>query len=102
AGTSVARQASLGSSSADTGAGHWLALRPASTGGPHHLEILHDSGTGITCAATTLTVRACADEACSSLYTGGITGTLGTTGSPAVVWGGGSAAFAIASGSGSV
>jgi MSHA biogenesis protein MshQ len=69
---------------------------------PHHLEIQHASGTGLTCAASTLTIRACADAACSTLYTGAVSGTLSATGTPAVNWSGGSGAFTIAAGSGSV
>ena len=52
---------------------------------PHHLEIRHGSGTGLTCASSTLTVRACADAACSSLYTGGVSGTLSASGPPPTV-----------------
>jgi hypothetical protein len=43
---------------------------------PHHFEIQHASGTGLTCAASTLTIKACADAACITPYTGGINGTL--------------------------
>jgi MSHA biogenesis protein MshQ len=76
-------------------------------GGLDHLEIQHPSGTGLTCAASTLTVRACADSACSALYTGGVTGTLSATGSPTVNWdgttgGAAGAGFVIPSGSSSV
>jgi MSHA biogenesis protein MshQ len=69
---------------------------------PDHLEILHASGTGLTCAASTLTIRACADAACSTTYTGGVTGSLSATGTPAVNWAGGSSSFTIALGSSSV
>jgi MSHA biogenesis protein MshQ len=61
--------------------------------GPHHLRIEH-SGSGVTCAPTTLTVKACADAACSSLYTGGVSGTLTAAGGPTVNWIGG-AGFTI-------
>lgn len=88
---------------ADTGITHMLALRPVPTG-LNHLEIQHGSGTGLTCAASTLTIKACADAAvpCVSPYTSGVGGTLNATGTPAVNWAGGSGVFAIAVGSSSV
>lgn len=75
--------------------------------GMHHLEMQHGSGTGLTCAASTLTIRACADAGCATPYTGGVVGTLTATGTPAVSWDGttGGAAgsgFVIASGSSTV
>jgi MSHA biogenesis protein MshQ len=75
--------------------------------GPHHLEIQHTNGTGLTCTASTLTVRACSDAACAALYTGGISGTLTATGTPTVNWDGTTggavgAGFVIPAGSSSV
>ncbi len=72
-----------------------------------HLEIQHSSGAGLTCASNTLTVKACADAACTSLYTGGVSGTLDATGTPTVNWdgttgGAAGAGFVIPSGSSSV
>jgi len=72
-----------------------------------HLEIQHASGNGITCAPSTLTVRACQNASCSVLYTGGISGTLNASGGPAVNWDGSTGAatgsrFTIAAGSSSV
>jgi MSHA biogenesis protein MshQ len=64
-----------------------------SCGGFDHLRIEH-GGRGVTCSPTTLTIKACADATCSSLYSGGVTGTLTATGTPTVNWIGG-AAFAI-------
>jgi MSHA biogenesis protein MshQ len=68
---------------------------------PDHIEISDSSGgSGVTCAPTTLTLRACADSSCATLYSGGINGTLtaSTTGTPN--WGAGTADFTIpASGS---
>lgn len=74
---------------------------------PHHLEIQHASGTGLTCAASTLTIKACADAACTTPYTGGVSGTLSATGTPTVNWDGTTggatgAGFVIPSGSSSV
>lgn len=70
--------------------------------GPHHLEIQHPSGTGLTCTPSTLTIQACADgnNPCTP-YTGGVTGTLSATGSATVNWTGGNS-FSIPSGSSSV
>lgn len=80
--------------------------RVCPTSGPHHLEI-QSSGSGLTCATHTITVRACADAVCTALYTGGVAGTLSAAGTPAVVWdgttgGAAGAGFVIAAGSGSV
>ncbi len=68
----------------------------------HHVEIQHSTGSGLTCTPSTLTVRACQDAACSTLYTGGVTGTLTATGSGMTVnWPAGTA-FTIPSGSSTV
>ncbi|MEK8029503.1 DUF6701 domain-containing protein [Ideonella sp. DXS29W] len=64
----------------------------------HHVEIRHASGSGLTCTPSTLTVAACQDAACTTTYTGGLSGTLTATGTPSVVWPSG-ATFNIASGS---
>ncbi len=62
---------------------------------PHHIEIVHATGTGVTCAPSTLTLRACADADCSSLYTGGISGTLTAATTGTANWDGGSPNFTI-------
>lgn len=72
-----------------------------------HVELQHASGTGVTCTPSTLTIRACANAACSSLYTGGLSGVLSATGTPTTNWDGSSgngsgARFTIAAGSSSV
>lgn len=74
------------------------AIQSMSQCGPHHLKIQH-SGTGVTCTPGTLTIVACADAACSSLYTGGVTGTMTATGTPTVNWVGGTGFSIDASGS---
>lgn len=46
----------------------------------HHLELTAPSASGPAGAAQTFTVRACANAACSSLYTAGVTGNLTASG----------------------
>ena len=45
-----------------------------------HIEITTAVGSGVTCAPVTFTIKACSDAACSSTYTGGMTGTLTVAG----------------------
>ena len=71
-----------------------------------HFEIQHGSGTGVTCTSSTLTVRACTDAACSSLYTGGVAAMFTTSGGPptnfdSATGNGSGAAFVLPVGSGS-
>lgn len=49
--------------------------------------LIQSSGTGLTCAANTLTIVACQNAACTVNYTAGVTGTL-TPSSPTVNWDG--------------
>ncbi len=71
-------------------------------GGPHHFEIQHADGQGVTCTPSTLTIKACADASCVTPYTAGVSGSLSATGTPTVNWGGGSNAFTIPAGSSTV
>jgi uncharacterized repeat protein (TIGR01451 family) len=89
---------------ADMNATHACAVAP-----PNHLEIQHTSGTGLTCAASTLTIKACVDAAvpCVTPFTGGVSGTLSAAGTPTVSWNGSTggaagAGFVIPGGSSSV
>ncbi len=46
---------------------------------PHHLEFLHD-GTALTCQPEAVTLRACADASCATLYTADVSATLTPSG----------------------
>lgn len=50
----------------------------------HHLVLQHASGSGLTCTPSTLTIRACADAACATPYSGGVSGRLTAAGSSTV------------------
>ncbi|MDT7836889.1 DUF6701 domain-containing protein [Aquabacterium sp. OR-4] len=80
--------------------GFMLGLNPAPPAPTlHRIEIRHGSGQGLTCQASTLTVVACANAACTSFYNGGVNGVLTATGSGQTVnWPDG-ASFDIAPGS---
>lgn len=66
--------------------GSLIALKPATD--LDHVRIEH-SGSGLTCTPSSITIKACSDAACTTLYTGGVTGNLTWAGAP-----GGSVAFA--------
>jgi MSHA biogenesis protein MshQ len=66
--------------------------------GLHHLEILSDRNSAVTCQASTFKVRACANASCSSNYTSGVTGTFALTGVTGVSYPSG-ATFTIPAGS---
>jgi MSHA biogenesis protein MshQ len=50
-----------------------------------HLELRHSSWSGITCTPGTMTVVACGNSTCSTLYTSGLVATLSATG-VATIW----------------
>ena len=82
-----------------------LKTAPSSCGGStptslHHLELQHASGSGITCSPTSITVLACQDASCSTLYTGGVSGSLSAGSGATVTWPSGSG-FTIGSGASS-
>jgi len=52
-----------------------IQSHPCSGAAPDHLLIEHD-GTAISCVAESVVVRACADVACSALFTAGVSGNL--------------------------
>lgn len=72
-----------------------------------HLELQHATGTGLTCTPTVVTIRACADATCSTLYTSGLAASLSASGAATVVFDSNSgnaagASFVIPAGSSSV
>ncbi len=65
----------------------------------HHLLISGSSNQGVSCAAASFTLKACADAACASLVTTGVTGALSGS-NAATLWPGGTG-FSIPAGQGS-
>lgn len=63
-------------------------VAPVTVGGLDHIRILHN-GAGLTCIPETLTVKACADATCTTLYSGSVTTTLNGI-SPSISFSGGS------------
>ncbi|WP_246499203.1 DUF6701 domain-containing protein [Ideonella paludis] len=66
-----------------------------------HIEISASSNSGVTCAPTTYTIKACGDASCSSLFTGGLTGSLSLTGAGVSTLFPSGASFSIPAGSSS-
>lgn len=67
-GATGTRTATFGSSAVSVG--HLIALRPFLP--LNHIRLEH-SGVGLTCTPSSVTVKACADAACTTLYTGSTT-----------------------------
>lgn len=83
-----------------------LGATNAAVAGPHHFELRHDSGSELSCATSTLTIKACGNTACTIEYTDGASGTISATGG-SVNWdgstgGAGGAGFVIAANTSSV
>lgn len=68
----TATQVSTGYANENAGKNWDGTARTCSSYGPDHIEIQHD-GSGLTCSADTVTIRACVDAAvpCNTLYTAG-------------------------------
>lgn len=81
AGSTGSRQASFTGGSASN-VGQLVALREGVASLLDHIRIEHD-GQGLTCQTEPITIKACADASCSSLYTGSVTVDLT---SPASGW----------------
>lgn len=73
----------------------------ANTASLHHLEVTAGVGSATTDTAVTYTIKACANAACSSLYTGGVSGSVSISGTGVTSTYNTGAAFAIAAGSSS-
>lgn len=53
--------------------------------GLHHVEVTTSASSGVTCNPITYTLKACVDAACTSVYTGGVAGTLTVSGTGVTV-----------------
>lgn len=67
----------------------------------HHLSVTTTSSSGLTCTPTTFTIVACANAACSSSFSGTVSGNLTLTGAGATVKPSASNAFSISGGASS-
>lgn len=65
----------------------------------HHLEVTTANNAALTCSPVTFTIKACQNAACSSVYTGGMTGTLTVSGTGMTVNYAAGQTYTIASGS---
>lgn len=85
AGTVTAKSAK-GSATRDPGATELIALKPqGAVATVDHIEITHD-GSGVICAPETITLKACSNSSCSSLYSGSTTVTLLPANTSAITW----------------
>ena len=69
-------------------------VAPVTIGGLDHIEIDH-TGVGLTCSAPTVTVKTCANTACTSLYTSGATVLLSPSNTSVTITSTGSATATI-------
>ncbi len=53
--------------------------------GLHHIEVTTSASSGVTCNPITYTLKACVDASCTSVYTGGVAGTLTVSGTGVTV-----------------
>ncbi|MEY4413363.1 MAG: hypothetical protein RIQ53_656 [Pseudomonadota bacterium] len=74
-----------GAAGASDVSGLYAETHTCSTG-LDHIRIEHASGTGLSCAPSTLTVKACRNADCSTPFIGGVGGTLTASGTAAVSW----------------
>lgn len=105
-GAKTASASTSDSDYADRGVTHLLALNPYIPPTLDHVRLEHDGG-AVTCSREPVTVRACADSNCTSVYTGTVNLTLTPSGwwsaatggsqSDNVSFSGGSAVFYLAS-----
>lgn len=82
---STGKRTAIATPAKDSGATDILALKPLSISGLDHIQIEHN-GSGVICTPQTITVKACIDSACSSLYTGNTSVTLLPSSSGTSAW----------------
>lgn len=82
----VTAKSAKGSATRDRGATELIALKPqGAVATIDHIEISHD-GSGVICAPETITIKACSNSNCSSLYSGSTTVTLTPANNTAISW----------------
>lgn len=98
---STGTRTAQGAGDADNGATHSIALQPI---GINHIRIEHD-GAAAGCTPETVTVKACGNANCTSLYSGSVTTTLSPSGwsiNPITFTGGSTTASLTATSSGPI